>query len=261
MPNQFGFSIDSEIIPQHKQFKVLLIGDTCKDVYVYGKCSRLSPEAPVPVLVETHKTYSEGMAWNVKNNLQSFGVEVYLMTSMEQPVKTRYVDVRSNQQIMRCDQNDQVSEFKYDLPKEKFDALVISDYDKGFLTEEKLFELTDWFDGPTFIDSKKTNLPKNCYLKLNEFESNKLDGDYPNLIVTRGSKGAEYKSRMYPGEQVNVFDVAGAGDTFLSRLVYFYLRLGKVEYAIPYANKAAAFAVQQRGTHVLTEEEVHELCD
>ena len=98
MQNQFGFSMNSEIIPQHKQFKVLLIGDTCKDVYVYGKCSRLSPEAPVPVLVETHKTYSEGMAWNVKNNLQSFGVEVYLMTSMEQPVKTRYVDVRSNQQ-------------------------------------------------------------------------------------------------------------------------------------------------------------------
>jgi len=95
------------------------------------------------------------MAWNVRDNLLSFGVEVYIMTNQNMPVKTRYVDIKSNQQIMRLDQNDEVDEFSWDLPTEKFDALVISDYNKGFLSEERLFDLVEWFDGPTFIDSKK----------------------------------------------------------------------------------------------------------
>ena len=37
-------------MPQQKQFKVLLIGDSCTDEYVYGTCERLNPEAPVPIL-------------------------------------------------------------------------------------------------------------------------------------------------------------------------------------------------------------------
>ena len=37
-------------MPQQKQLKVLLIGDSCTDEYVYGSCERLNPEAPVPIL-------------------------------------------------------------------------------------------------------------------------------------------------------------------------------------------------------------------
>ena len=58
---------------------------------------------------------------------------------------------------------------------------------------------------------------------------------------------------------VGVFDVVGAGDTFLSALVYFYLIYGKIEEAIPYANKAAAIAVTHFGTYVLTERDVNEV--
>ena len=65
---------------------------------------------------------------------------------------------------------------------------------------------------------------------------------------------------MYPGEKVSVFDVVGAGDTFLSALVYFFLLYGTIEEAIPYANKAAAIAVQNFGTYVLKEEDVSLLC-
>jgi D-beta-D-heptose 7-phosphate kinase/D-beta-D-heptose 1-phosphate adenosyltransferase len=53
--------------------------------------------------------------------------------------------------------------------------------------------------------------------------------------------------------------VVGAGDTFLSALVYFYLIYGKIEEAIPYANKAAAIAVTHFGTYVLTERDVNEV--
>lgn len=254
-----------ELSPQPKQYKVLLIGDTCIDKYVYGKCKRLSPEAPVPVLEYTHIHQTMGMAWNVYDNMKAFGIEVYMMTNKDRPIKTRFVDEKSNQQIMRLDENDSVDPFAYpdeEMPNKKdYDAMVISDYDKGFLSKEKLFELVSWFDGPVFVDSKKSVLPIDCYLKLNDLESSKLQGEYPFLITTKGSGGATYKGKNYPGIKVPVFDVAGAGDTFLSALVYFHLKLGKVEYAIPYANRAAAIAVQHSGTYVLTGDDVNDLCN
>ena len=267
-----------ETTPPVVQFKVLVIGETCVDRYVYGECSRMSPEAPVPVMEYIETKESEGMAWNVRNNLLSFGCNVYIMTNELKPIKTRYVDTRSNQQLMRLDENDEVADFGWDLPEkdypsnytnthhnanplgDPFDALVISDYNKGYLSEEKIFELVEWFDGPVFIDSKKTKLPKkNCYLKINEIEHKKLIGKYKNLIVTRGSRGSIYKDIHYMGFKVPTFDVSGAGDTFLAALTYYYLETLSIEKALPYANKAASIAVQHPGTYVLTGEDVNEI--
>ena len=42
--------------------KVLVIGDSCEDVFIYGNCDRLAPAAPVPVFVETHRKSNRGMA-------------------------------------------------------------------------------------------------------------------------------------------------------------------------------------------------------
>jgi D-beta-D-heptose 7-phosphate kinase/D-beta-D-heptose 1-phosphate adenosyltransferase len=183
------------------------------------------------------------------------------MTNEEMPIKTRFVDEKSNHQIMRLDEKDEVKPFEWDMPGKDFDAMVISDYNKGFLSEEKIFELCDWFKKPVFIDSKKTNLPRQCFIKLNDYEAKKLEGEYPFLITTKGSEGATFKSRLYPGTKVSVFDVAGAGDTFLSALVYFYLSIGVMETAIPYANKAAAMAVSHSGTYVLNQSDVDDLCN
>lgn len=250
-------------MPQQKQFKVLLIGDSCIDKYVYGTCERLNPEAPVPILKYTRTEVKQGMAWNVRENLKAFDLEVYMLTNTEKITKTRYIEEKYNHQILRVDDEKKLSPMEYDLPVEKFDALVISDYDKGFLTEEKLFELVEWFDGPVFIDSKKTKLPSRefCFVKINDLEYEKLESKWiDNLIVTKGSKGAEYKGKLYPGEDVNIFDVVGAGDTFLAALVHFYLKYDKIEKAIVYANKAAAIAVQHFGTYVLTKNDVSLLC-
>ena len=252
-------------MPQQKQFKVLLIGDSCSDEYVYGICERLNPEAPVPILKETEVKIQKGMAWNVRENLMSFGIEVYILTQEERIIKRRFIDQRYNQQLLRVDVEDTVKPLEYNLPKEDFDALVISDYDKGFLTTERIYELVEWFDGPIFIDSKKTNLPVDkAYIKINDDEYSKLDDelkDSPNLIVTKGSQGVDYQGKNYPAIGVSVFDVCGAGDTFLSALVYFYLLYGKIETAIPYANKAAAIAVTHFGTYVLSERDVNEVCN
>ena len=247
-------------MPQQKQLKVLLIGDSCTDEYVYGSCERLNPEAPVPILKFNRKETKKGMAWNVRENIESFGIEVYMITNQETITKTRYIDEKYNQQILRVDNEPDLKPMSYDLPYEHFDALVISDYDKGFLSNEKVFELVEWFDGPVFIDSKKTKLPKeSCFVKINDLEFSKLDNPADNLIITRGSKGAEYRGKLYPGEKVDIFDAVGAGDTFLSALVYFYLKCGKIEEAIPYANKAAAIAVSNFGTYILTKEDVNEI--
>ena len=242
-----------------KQLKILLIGDSCTDEYVYGTCERLNPEAPVPILRFNRKETTRGMAWNVRENLMSFGIEVFILTNKESIIKTRYIDEKSNQHILRVDDEGLCDPIDYELPEDEYDALVISDYDKGFLTEKKIQELVDWFDGPVFIDSKKTKLPKkDCYLKINEVESKLLKG-YKNLIVTKGAGGADYNKVNYPGEKTKIVDVVGAGDTFLSALVYFYLLCGTIEKAIPYANRAAAIAVQNFGTYVLTENDVKDL--
>ena len=256
--------------------RVLLIGDSCTDVYVYGDVKRLNPEAPVPILEPKRKNTTNGMAWNVYNNLTAFGLSVFMLTNEEVITKTRYIDEKSNQQILRVDNEPEIKPLPHKEPfvddrsayhklhhkvppEDWYDIMIISDYNKGYLTKEKLFELVDWFEGPVIIDSKKTNLPDKCYIKVNDIEYDKLETNNDNIIITRGGKGTEYKGKLYPAEKVNVFDVVGAGDTFLAALTYGYLKYGRIDKAIPLANKAAAVAVSHRGTYVLTEEDVKQL--
>tara|TARA_B100000287_G_scaffold334057_1_gene319249 strand:- start:189 stop:920 length:732 start_codon:yes stop_codon:yes gene_type:complete len=240
--------------------KVLLIGDSCIDKYVYGDAKRLSPEAPVPVLDYIKTDSTEGMAYNVFNNLNAFGIEVHLLTNEEEIVKTRYIDEKANQQILRVDEESEIKPFDNEEVDSDYDALVISDYNKGFITQEKLFEISSTFVGPVFIDTKKTCVPENAFIKVNESEFKKITHFIPdNMIITRGGEGTEYQGKLYPAEKVKVFDVVGAGDTFLAALTYGYLKYGTIDRAIPLANKAAAIAVSHTGTYVLKEEDVKTL--
>ena len=63
---------------EKKELKVLVIGESCDDVFIYGEVLRLSPEAPVPVIKPLRETYSKGMAENVELNLKSLGVNTHL---------------------------------------------------------------------------------------------------------------------------------------------------------------------------------------
>ena len=240
--------------------KVLLIGDSCTDVFVYGDVRRLNPEAPVPILEPKREKRTEGMAWNVYNNLNALGVYVDMITQEEEITKTRYIHETSNQQILRLDEESEVTPLDDEVLDGEYDALVISDYDKGFISQTKLFELCNNFDGPIFIDTKKIAIPGNAFIKVNEYEFKKITHFIPdNMIITKGGEGTEYKGKLYPAEKVKVFDVVGAGDTFLAALTYGYLKYGSIEEAIPFANKAAAIAVSHTGTYVLKEEDVKTL--
>jgi D-beta-D-heptose 7-phosphate kinase/D-beta-D-heptose 1-phosphate adenosyltransferase len=200
------------------------------------------------------------MAFNVFHNLNAFGIETHLLTNDEEIVKTRYIDEKSNQQILRVDEELEVIPLDDEVFDGEYDALVISDYDKGFITQTKLFELCNNFAGPIFIDTKKIAIPGNAFIKVNEYEFKKITHyDPDNMIITKGGEGTEYQGKLYPAEKVKVFDVVGAGDTFLAALTYGYLNYGSIEEAIPLANKAAAIAVSHTGTYVLKEEDVKTL--
>jgi bifunctional ADP-heptose synthase (sugar kinase/adenylyltransferase) len=243
-----------KITPPPPPFKLLLIGDSCVDEYIYGICTRLNPEAPVPVMDYTRTETKPGMAANVFENLKAFDTDVTFLTNKETIIKTRYVDDKYNHQILRVDRHEVLSPLDNTSFDKGFDAIVISDYNKGFISKEKLFDIVDAAACPVFIDTKKKIIPDkaNCYIKINEAEYKALDNPPKNTIATLGDKGALYNGIIYPTEKVTVFDVVGAGDTFLAALAYFYLLLGSIEKAIPYANKASAVAVQHTGTYVLT---------
>ena len=243
--------------------KVLLLGDSCEDEYIYGRCNRLSPEAPVPILDYAKLQTKSGMAGNVCLNLQSFGLDITFLTNPEKIVKTRFIDEKSNQQILRVDNEERVKPLLVPVATSSFDAVVISDYNKGYLPTEKIFEIVEGATCPVFIDSKKTVLPnkENCFVKINDVEYEKLQHDcyIDNLIVTKGSEGCIYKQTLYPAEKVNVYDVVGAGDTFLSALVYGYITTNNIDESLMLGNRAAAIAVQQPGTYILTEEDVQKI--
>jgi bifunctional ADP-heptose synthase (sugar kinase/adenylyltransferase) len=241
-----------------KKFKVLLIGDICTDEYQFGIIDRLSPEAPVPVFKPTRIETMPGMAANVEANLLALGIEI-IMIGGDKSVKTRLIDERSKQHIVRID-NDVILEKP--LPVElvdinllKVDAIVISDYNKGLVSYELIEGLRKKYHGPIFIDTKKTDLARFnlCYVKINESEYNKAKSHNDNLIVTLGSNGAMYKQngreKFYASHKVDVTDVCGAGDTFLAALVFQYLTTNNIDLAIPFANKAASITVQHMGVY------------
>lgn len=244
---------------QQKQFKILLIGDNCKDIYQYGTIDRLSPEAPVPVFVPTYVEERDGMAGNVFNNLESLGCEVNYLFG-ETSTKTRLIDARSKQQIVRID-NDIVSDpltFETAIPK-VYDAIVISDYNKGTITYDVIEEAIATRI-PVFIDTKKTDLERmqGAWVKINELEYSKIKSECSGLIVTRGSKGAEAVHHEYTSKapKVEVVDVTGAGDTFLAALVYNFLHTKDIKQAMDFANQAAAVTVQHVGCYAPTMEEI-----
>ena len=239
---------------------ILVIGDGCIDEFIYCNIERICPEAPVPVLTPTHKTENPGMAANVFANLKSLGANVELITNQELIKKYRYVDNRSGQMVIRVDHNDKCERIVFSKQLPQYDAVIISDYCKGFLTEEDIKYISNQFP-LTFLDTKK-QLGDWCkdvsFIKINEFEHKKnfeLLPNYPfildKMIVTIGSKGCKYKDKIYPVPEVSVKDVSGAGDTFLAALVMAYLKNNDIETAITFANECATKVVQKRGVAVI----------
>lgn len=243
--------------------KILVVGEYGIDKFVYGRIERLNPEAPTPVLVPTHEKENFGMAGNVFKNLESTGeFEVEFLGNPVPAIKTRFVEEKSNYILLRTDENDDVERLEH-IPYTyiaSFDAVIISDYNKGFLTPGDIRAIASAAK-LSFLDTKKpldTWAIGIDWIKINdkEFKNPKhnptvMDSLYESLIVTAGGQGAIYKGKTYPTQSTNVIDVVGAGDTFMSAFVYYKLKGKSTDQCIEFANRCSYGAVIRRGVSLL----------
>ncbi len=178
-----------------KMPKIAVIGDAILDKYIYGDVSRISPEAPIPVVLVTNIEYKPGGAGNVAANLarlgadadlfsivgddynkeilrrslQEFNVNSQLITDKDRPtiVKERYI--ASSQQLLRVDYEleDHLKSHHIDEIKTKFsryDSIIISDYAKGMMSQD-IMSFLKTQNIPIFVDPK----PKNALLYSDVF--------------------------------------------------------------------------------------------
>lgn len=240
--------------------KALVIGEICEDIFIYGDSKRLSPEAPVAVLNPTETTYNSGMSGNVVENLKSLSddIIVYHWHQNEKVTKTRFVDKKSNHMFLRVDEGEDnivPMNFSHEVlgDLDKFDFVIVSDYDKGFLNESWL-KMIARKSKLSILDTKK-KLSKEVvesftFVKLNEYEiKNNSDlQDCENIIVTLGSKGAKFNNKIYESPNPkDTIDVSGAGDTFTASFILEYHRTNDIDRSIIFANDMASIVVSKRG--------------
>jgi bifunctional ADP-heptose synthase (sugar kinase/adenylyltransferase) len=242
--------------------KILLIGDNGIDQYQFGTVTRISPEAPVPVLNYTHTVTKPGMAANVEDNLLKLGCEVDFVHGVKTCIKTRVIDSKTGQHLVRIDQDIPSKAVKIDYTNiDKYNAIIVSDYNKGSIEYETVENLRKNYPGPIFVDTKKTDLARfeGCYVKINALENAAAKTVPTELIVTLGRDGVQYKEHKISTPQVEAFDVCGAGDTFLSALAYNFVLSADILAAIRFATRAASVTIQHIGVYSPTLAEIEQI--
>ncbi len=177
------------IFESFKQFNILIIGDVMIDSYMWGKVDRISPEAPVPIIMSSAQEYRLGGAANVALNIQALGANPILCSvigngsksktfhsllkkrnltsegilkdeNRKTTVKTRII--ADNQHILRVDEEldtelEKETETEFTkkiltiLSEKQVNAIVFEDYDKGCITPEVIKSIVDF--------ANKNNIP------------------------------------------------------------------------------------------------------
>ena len=210
-------------------------------------------------------------------------MHIYTVTNKNSITKIRYVENRSGQMVLRVDEHDYCERidksllegltknrfkrppFGFDKQREDhYDAIIISDYCKGFLEEDDIQFICENNDN-VFVDTKKKLgewIKDADFIKINELEYQKnhevlSENEFEEkLIVTLGSKGCRYNGKDFLVKEVPVKDVSGAGDTFIAGLVRGYLDTNNIESAIEFAQKCTTYVVQQHGVATVTLKEL-----
>ena len=241
---------------------ILVVGASCIDKYIYGTCNRLCPEAPVPIIIPSFQREYGGMAKNVFNNSKAIAKQYFsnyaidLITNTNPSTKTRIVDVRTNQMIVRIDE-EEIKE-KLDLSStnlDAYDAIIVSDYNKGYMSKNDLSRLGS--HKLSFVDSKRPvgNWAKEFnFIKVNQFEYNVskhfIDKHLlDKTIITCGERGVIYNKDGFPAPKIiATTDTSGAGDTFLSAFSLMYISTKSIENSIRHAQDCCIKVLQKRGT-------------
>ena len=310
-----------DLLKQIKSLRILVIGDVMLDRYVMGEVSRISPEAPVPVLSVTDERSVAGGAANVALNVRSLGAQVESVgwfgkdergDELIDILRSENIEVdqafrfstaptisksrvtASNQQICRVDResssdqyNPKIGEIEELLQtKLKFaDAVIVSDYGKGFITND-LLSLVRQSAKFVSVDPKPSRLldyAKPDLLTPNRLEALELAGlsretrdPFPKeevvarifdrfspllLAITLGSEGMLLAKegrveQVIPTAAREVFDVSGAGDTVIASLTSALAAGQSFENAAEFANLAAGVVVGKVGTATVSPSEI-----
>lgn len=240
---------------------ILIIGESCQDIFVYCSANRLCPEAPVPVLNPIYSTINDGMAGNTYSNVLDIAkilgckVNVNIICQEEEITKTRYVDKKTNHLFFRVDEEKNCQEIdlkRYTNTIAEADVVIISDYNKGFLSLDSL-EYIGLNSKLSILDTKRhiSNevVSSHTFIKMNEQEWHNNAGlkDDSDIIVTLGDKGAMYQGVTYKTEPKENSDVSGAGDTFTAAFIMKYFLTYDTYTSINFANEMAGIVVSKRG--------------
>lgn len=301
--------------------KVLVIGDLILDRYLYGTCDRISPEAPVPIVNLENEKLLLGGAANVANNLQALGVNVLLcglvgddnygkefqnlveskninnilisIKNRKTTVKTRIVS--NSHQLLRLDSetNNNINEDTESLViKQIFNLipdcsiLLISDYNKGFLTNKVLSEIISFskkinvkvivdpktppfskYFGADIIKPNRKEALSETGLNIIDFETFKLaskkiqeNTGIPVVIITLSEDGvgvAENKTCLLLATKAKeINDITGAGDTFVAVLTFGLLMNETLQYSSELANYASSIVISKQGCEVVDKSEL-----
>lgn len=239
--------------------KILVIGESCVDVFMYGNCDRLSPEGPVAVMKLQETIENGGMAANVVRNISAIRSksEVSIWTNDKPVYKTRFVEKKSNHMFLRLDTDDNINPINItqEMWEEisKYDFVIVSDYNKGLISDIILEEIGRR-SKLSILDSKRKLtqeiVSSFTFVKLNESESNNNTQltDKSNILITLGSKGCKFQNKLFPSPKPQeTIDVSGAGDTFTSAFIVRYYETKDIEQSIVYANELSSIVVSKRG--------------
>jgi D-beta-D-heptose 7-phosphate kinase/D-beta-D-heptose 1-phosphate adenosyltransferase len=306
--------------------KIAVLGDLMLDEWIHGSASRISPEAPVPVVRWEDRVTAPGGAANVVMNLLSLGgrasaggivgdddagrdlalelaragAEVSALVYDETrptTLKTRIVAQR--QQMLRVDResDEPLGQEILLRTREAFaplmagcSVLCVSDYDKGLASSGILsaaieaalaagLKVTggpkphnvERFRGADFISFNQKEASEASGIKLNSVEAVERAGTelveragVKALAITRGAAGvslfrATHDPFHVPAHLVEVFDVAGAGDTFLSAATLALACGADFPEAVEFGNLAAAASVRHVGVVAVKPEDVRRM--
>ena len=302
---------------------ILVVGDLMIDHYLWGSCERISPEAPVQVVDIQKETTVLGGAGNVVNNLVSLGADVHvasvigdddngkellamlekievdttnIITQEDRKTSKKSRVIASNQQIIRYDKEskeDVAISSAVSLARaiekeiEKFDAIILSDYGKGVLTErftQNIIEIASKNGKKVFVDPKGSDYSKykGAYtLTPNKKEASLATGieikddealkeallklkskcELDLSLITLSEDGIaifDEEVRRFPTVAKEVYDVTGAGDTVIASLAFAISSGKSIDEACVFANLAAGVVVGKIGSATVTIDEIEE---
>lgn len=319
-----------EIVEQFDEAHVLVIGDFMLDKFIQGTVSRISPEAPVPVIDVASEIFRPGGAANAISNIRALGGNTVavgvigddwngrklidllkqdgvdtecIIVSKERPTTVKTRIIAEQQQIVRIDREKRDAiEYEYtktilDFLNEKIndvDAILISDYDKGVVTNrllEGLIPLAKKFDKTVvvhpkvahFLDYKgvtivNSNIERASIVtgirqinetsirNMGQWLLTQLECEY--VLITRGNDGMSLFEKSgnvthIPAIAKEIYNVTGvgAGDT-VTGLITLSLASGVTNMvnSAMLANIAAGIVIGKVGPAVVTRDELkHQL--